>query len=66
MRASENDLRTTVAAVNSEPAVLLWVRDQLDSVYVCSFAGKQIAAICGIRNPDKLAYIQHQLASERD
>ena len=59
----ENDLRMMVAAVNGEPAVLFWVRDQLDSVYVCSFAGEQIAAIHGIRNPDKLIYIQRQLHS---
>jgi RNA polymerase sigma-70 factor (ECF subfamily) len=64
LQAHESALRTTVAPVNNEPAVLVWVRDQLDTVFVISFAGDQIAAIRAIRNPDKLAYIKRQLQPE--
>ena len=61
VQAAEHELRLNVAEVNGEPAVLFWVRDRLDTVFVCSLGDEQISAIHAIRNPDKLAYIQRQL-----
>jgi RNA polymerase sigma-70 factor (ECF subfamily) len=50
-----------VTEVNGEPALLIFVDDVLDSVYVCAVEGDVIAALRIIRNPDKLAYIARQL-----
>jgi RNA polymerase sigma-70 factor (ECF subfamily) len=61
VHAAEHELRLAVAEVNGEPAVLFWVRDRLDTVFVFSLGDEQIAAIHVIRNPDKLVYIQRQL-----
>ena len=52
-----------VSEVNHEPALLMRVRRELDSVYVISIADNMIAGVRIIRNPEKLAYIEHQLAS---
>jgi RNA polymerase sigma-70 factor (ECF subfamily) len=60
-QAEANELPTIIAAVNGEPAVLFYSHGQLDTVFVCSFASGQIAAIHAIRNPDKLAFIKRQL-----
>jgi RNA polymerase sigma-70 factor (ECF subfamily) len=49
--------------VNGEPAMVLRVAGRLDSVYVFSTGGNAISAIRVIRNPDKLHYIERQLAS---
>ena len=49
--------------VNQEPAFVMRVGRQLDSVYVISIDGDVISGVRIIRNPDKLAYIEHQLAS---
>jgi hypothetical protein len=48
--------------VNGEPAVLLRVADRLDGVYVMAVEDGIITAIRVVRNPDKLIYIEHQLA----
>jgi RNA polymerase sigma-70 factor (ECF subfamily) len=55
------DLRFDLADVNGEAAVLLWVRERLDTVFVYSAIDDRVTAIRAIRNPDKLAYIQRQL-----
>ena len=49
--------------VNQEPAFVMRVGRQLDFVYVISIDGDVISGVRIIRNPDKLAYIEHQLAS---
>jgi RNA polymerase sigma-70 factor (TIGR02957 family) len=49
--------------VNHEPAFVLRVADHLDSVYVISIDDDGISGVRIIRNPDKLAYIDHQLAA---
>jgi len=61
VQAAEHELRSNVAEVNGEPAVLFWVSERLDTVFVCSLGDEQISAIHAIRNPDKLVYIQRQL-----
>lgn len=49
--------------VNQEPAFLMRLGTQLDSVYVISIDDDVITGVRIIRNPDKLAYIDQQLAS---
>ncbi len=61
LHAAFAELRFAMADINSEPAVLLWVRERLDTVFVYSIVDDRVAAIRAIRNPDKLAYIQRQL-----
>jgi RNA polymerase sigma-70 factor (ECF subfamily) len=63
MQAAEHDLRWSVAQVNGEPAMMFWVRDRLDTVFIFSLGDEQITAIHAIRNPDKLVYIQRQLSA---
>lgn len=54
-------IRQTITRVNGEPAILSWVRDELDTVLICSGAEGQIVALHLIRNPDKLAFLRRQL-----
>jgi RNA polymerase sigma-70 factor (ECF subfamily) len=51
-----------IAEVNGEPAVVLRVGGRLDGVYVMAVEDGAITAIRVVRNPDKLAYLDHQLA----
>ncbi len=51
-----------IVEVNGEPAVLLRVAGRLDGVYVMAVEDGAITAIRVVRNPDKLTYIEHQLA----
>jgi RNA polymerase sigma-70 factor (ECF subfamily) len=51
-----------IVEVNGEPAVLLRVAGRLDGVYVMAVEDGAITAIRVVRNPDKLTYIDHQLA----
>ncbi|HET9224402.1 MAG TPA: RNA polymerase sigma-70 factor [Roseiflexaceae bacterium] len=59
-------LRFDSAEVNGEAALLLWVDDHLDTVFVYSVVDDQVAAIRALRNPEKLAYILGQLRSRAD
>jgi RNA polymerase sigma-70 factor (TIGR02957 family) len=52
-----------LAEVNDEPAFLMRLGKQLDSVYVISIEDDLISGVRIIRNPDKLAYIESQLAT---
>ena len=52
-----------VAEVNGEPAMLVRISARLDSVYVMSVDDGRISTIRVIRNPDKLRYIERQLAT---
>jgi RNA polymerase sigma-70 factor (ECF subfamily) len=54
-----------LAEVNDEPAFLMRLRKQLDSVYVMTIEDDLVSGIRIIRNPDKLAYIESQLATRR-
>lgn len=58
------DMRLAVSLVNDEWAVLLWIRDQLDSVLVATADEQYITALRLIRNPEKLTYIARQLATK--
>jgi RNA polymerase sigma-70 factor (TIGR02957 family) len=50
-----------ISDVNQEPAFLMRLGQQLDSVFVISIDDDQISGLRIIRNPDKLAYIDAQL-----
>jgi RNA polymerase sigma-70 factor (TIGR02957 family) len=58
-------IRSAVSVVNGEPAILIWIHGQLDSVMVCSISGDRISTLRLIRNPEKLQYLRRQLQSER-
>src|SRR5262249_40700402 len=60
------NLRFESAEVNAETALLLWVDERLDTVFVYSVVDDQVAAIRALRNPEKLAYIQRQLRAQGD
>jgi len=48
--------------VNFEPALVLRVAGRLESIFVVSIDGDAITGIRVVRNPDKLAHIDRQLA----
>ncbi len=54
-------MSTNVTSINGEPAIVVRVGQEIDSVYVCSIAGGVIAAVHAVRNPDKLQYLKGQL-----
>jgi hypothetical protein len=58
------DVSLTIEDVNSEPALVLRIGGRLESLFVFSIDdGEQISAIRVVRNPDKLARIDHQLGA---
>jgi RNA polymerase sigma-70 factor (TIGR02957 family) len=58
----ESAWRFVFAGVNGELALLSYVHERLDAVFVCSTTGHQITAIHAVRNPDKLAWLAAHLA----
>ncbi len=57
------ELRVSIAPVNGEPALLLWARDELDTVLVFSIIDYQIDGLRLIRNSAKLEYLRRQYAA---
>jgi RNA polymerase sigma-70 factor (ECF subfamily) len=55
------DASLAIEEVNSEPALVLRVRQRLESVFVLTIEDETIAAIRVVRNPDKLTHIERQL-----
>jgi RNA polymerase sigma-70 factor (ECF subfamily) len=66
-RAAAKDLlpqiRVEMIDVNFEPAFVIRVAGRIDSVYALEIADDTIQALRVVRNPDKLRFIEHQLAS---
>ena len=61
------DATFEIRDVNAEPAIVLWVGQRLESVFVLSIGDVDtISAIRAVRNPDKLARIDRQLTSCTD
>jgi RNA polymerase sigma-70 factor (TIGR02957 family) len=56
------DVSVNVIDVNFEPALAMRIRGQLDSIYALEIRDGAIQAIRAVRNPDKLAFIERQLA----
>ena len=52
-----------IVEVNREPAMLVRVAGRVDSVYALTVDDDAITAIRIVRNPDKLTYLQRQLAA---
>jgi RNA polymerase sigma-70 factor (TIGR02957 family) len=57
------DVSLKIEDVNSEPALVLRIRNHLESIFVFSVENDQVSAIRVVRNPDKLARIDRQLAT---
>jgi RNA polymerase sigma-70 factor (ECF subfamily) len=57
------DVSLRIEDVNSEPALIVRVGPRLESIFVFSIDGETISAIRVVRNPDKLAHLDRQLAS---
>ncbi len=55
------DLSLRIEDVNSEPALIIRVGTQLESIFVFSIDGDRVSAIRVVRNPDKLAHIDRRL-----
>jgi RNA polymerase sigma-70 factor (ECF subfamily) len=55
--------RLAIVDVNEEPALVMRVDEQIFAVYVLSVEGGRVAALRIVRNPDKLAYLDRQLAA---
>jgi RNA polymerase sigma-70 factor, ECF subfamily len=64
LQATQEELRFEIADVNDEPALLIWVRERLEAIFVQTIVEERIASIRAIRNPDKLVYIQRQLGNQ--
>src|SRR5262249_29955603 len=47
------DVSLKIEDVNSEPAIVMRIRNHLESIFVLSVANSQISSIRVIRNPDK-------------
>jgi RNA polymerase sigma-70 factor (ECF subfamily) len=67
-RAAQNsgvtrEISLGIEEVNSEPALVLRVGRRLESIFVLSVAADEITGIRVVRNPDKLARIDHQLST---
>jgi RNA polymerase sigma-70 factor (TIGR02957 family) len=58
------DVSLRIEDVNSEPALVVRVRNHLESIFVFSIEDNRISAIRVVRNPDKLIHIDHQLTSQ--
>jgi RNA polymerase sigma-70 factor (ECF subfamily) len=56
------DTRATFTEVNGEPAVAYHDGDTLIGVSVLEIVDDRVAAIRLVVNPDKLAFVAHQLA----
>jgi len=57
------DVSLRIEDVNSEPALILRVRQRLESIFVFSIDEDAISAIRVVRNPDKLARIDRRLTT---
>jgi RNA polymerase sigma-70 factor, ECF subfamily len=62
-RENPGSTQATIASVNGEPAMLAWIGDRLETVFMFHFDGDKIGSIWAIRNPDKLAYLLNQLSN---
>ena len=59
------DISMEIVDVNAEPAMVIRVAGQIDSVCALTIDGDLIGAIRVIRNPDKLQFIKRQLPGDR-
>lgn len=50
-------LETRFADINGERALLIYLREKLETVFVFSTDAERITAIRAVRNPEKLAWL---------
>jgi hypothetical protein len=62
-KAGIADVSIRIIEANEEPAIVLRAAGRLASVFVVSIDHDRVSGIRVVRNPDKLAYIDHQLES---
>jgi RNA polymerase sigma-70 factor (ECF subfamily) len=62
-RKSPRPLTATLADINGSPAILYRDEDQLAAVISMTLSDAGIQEIYALLNPEKLAYLQKQLAS---
>ncbi|HEU5378075.1 MAG TPA: RNA polymerase sigma-70 factor [Ktedonobacteraceae bacterium] len=60
---NQRPLTHTLAEINGSPALLIWDEGKLAVVVSLTLSGAGIQEIYALLNPDKLAYLQHQLSS---
>ena len=53
--------RTSIASINGEAALVAYLHDHLDTVFVFSTADDRITAIRALRNPEKLEWLSAHL-----
>ena len=51
-----------IVEVNREPAMVVRVAGRVDSIYAFTIENDAIAALRVVRNPDKLRFVERQLA----
>ena len=61
-RKAPADTRVALSEANSMPALLIWERDALTTVFLFANSNGRLAEIYAQRNPDKLIYLQRQLS----
>ncbi|MBV9228591.1 MAG: RNA polymerase sigma-70 factor [Chloroflexi bacterium] len=59
------DVHLTLAQVNGTAGLLVWSSETLLSVWTCEVTEGHISALYEVVNPDKLAYMQHQVQSRQ-
>jgi RNA polymerase sigma-70 factor, ECF subfamily len=64
-RRSPRPLTYTLDEVNGEPAVLFWDEGRLAGVLTLALSDAGVQEIYALLNPDKLAYLQRQLAARK-
>ena len=65
LRASPRPLTYTLDEINGSPAILCWDESRLGVVISLVASAQGIQEIYALLNPDKLAYLQKQLASAK-
>jgi RNA polymerase sigma-70 factor (ECF subfamily) len=64
-RKTQRPLTETLAEINGSPALLFWDEGSLAGVMSLTLSAVGIQEIYALLNPEKLAYLQKQLASSR-
>jgi RNA polymerase sigma-70 factor (ECF subfamily) len=66
VRKNQRPLALTLAEINGSPAILYWDEGRLAVVISLTLSAEGIQEIYALLNPEKLAYLQKQLASSSE
>jgi RNA polymerase sigma-70 factor (ECF subfamily) len=64
-RKSPHALTYTPEEINGEPSLLFWDEDRLAGVFSLALSDAGVQEVYALLNPDKLAYLQQQLAARK-